>query len=364
MNGARRATAWLAVLLVVPVAGAAPAAASPDPGPTGGYGDGGYGDGVECGDVLTGEHRLTRDLVCAGVGLTLEGTATLDLAGHTLDGGGSGVAFLRTQGPGTGDGSARVHDGVVRGWDHGVREAVGGTTWGNDVERVTFEEVVTVFQNEEPYPGGMTVSMRDSEVTGADVVFALGWSSALQVSGSRLERNDAVAEGGWGDYAFVDCVLVGNPQLVPGSGSQLTLVGNDVRGTHEVVGSGWATATLTGNTFVDNGAVVAGTPLARVVHGNTFEGNRLGVGARGRHRPESPGAWDGPTEVAGNTFVGNHDAIWTSRGADVRLGENVVTRSSGWGIRAPGARDLGGNRAWDNAREPQCTGVVCLGRAS
>ena len=42
-----------------------------------------------------------------------------------------------------------------------------------------------------------------------------------------------------------------------------------------------------------------------------------------------------------------------------QVGGNDVRRSTGWGVCAPGALDLGGNVARNNGSEPQCVGVVC-----
>lgn len=42
------------------------------------------------------------------------------------------------------------------------------------------------------------------------------------------------------------------------------------------------------------------------------------------------------------------------------LTRNVATGNAGVGIRAvAGTRDGGGNRAFDNGRQPQCSGVAC-----
>ncbi|MBO9555960.1 hypothetical protein [Cellulomonas sp.] len=60
-----------------------------------------------------------------------------------------------------------------------------------------------------------------------------------------------------------------------------------------------------------------------------------------------------------NRFRFNGDGILSDAGALLQLGGNAVKRSTGWGIHAPGATDLGGNTARNNGNTPQCVGVVC-----
>lgn len=347
----RRTTArWLAVVLV--------AATGTVGGPALASGASAVHE-VECGDRLTEDSHLTRDLVCGGVGLTLVGGMTLDLAGHTLGGDGTGSAVTLAPGDDEDGRPSAVRGGTVRDWGVGVHDS--GNWRGLVVQEVTFEDVGMAIRDEDSDGGGMHLTMEDSAVVGSDIALNLGWPSSGVVRGSRFEGTDIVAIGD-GSLDLEDCVLVDNRLLgwVVGVAG-LRLVNSDVRGNEEVVGAGWVWATLTGNTFADNAVVVAGTSAGRMVHDNVFRGNGLAVGA---WTPGADDPWLGPTEVVGNTFVRNHDAIRALPGADVRLGDNVVRSSTGWGIYAPGAVDLGGNRAWGNAREPQCTGVVCLRRKS
>jgi hypothetical protein len=352
VTGVRRTTArWVAVVLVVAggtVGGPALAAGA------------GAVDAVTCGDTITEDSSLTQDLECYGVGLTLVGGVTLDLGGHTLGGDGSGSAVVLAPGDDDDDRPSTVRGGTIRDWERGVHDPGGWRALV--VQEVTFEDVATAVRDDDTTANGMFLTMEDSVVVGSDVALSLGWPSRGVVRGSRFERNDVVAVAD-GSLDLEDCVLVDNRVIAwVVDIAFLTLVDSDVRGNEEVVAAEWAWATLRGNTFADNGVVVAPSSGGRTVEDNVFRGNGLAVGARPSSWAEDP--WLGPTQVVGNTFTGNHDAISTWPGADVRLGDNVVTSSTGWGIDAPGAVDLGGNRAWGNAREPQCTGVVCLGRRS
>ncbi|GAB7189837.1 hypothetical protein NUM3379_05430 [Kineococcus sp. NUM-3379] len=97
-----------AAVLLVP---SAPAAAAPGPAPA-----------PRCGAVLTADTTLGADLHCpAGDGLVLAGEGlVLDLAGHTVRGGGTGTG-LRVAAEGV-----RVRDGRVTGWEEAVQVGVDG----------------------------------------------------------------------------------------------------------------------------------------------------------------------------------------------------------------------------------------------
>ena len=58
-------------------------------------------------------------------------------------------------------------------------------------------------------------------------------------------------------------------------------------------------------------------------------------------------------------FVRNGDAVISGLRGDV--GDNVAINNVRRGILAPHATDRGGNVAFGNGTEPQCTGVVCSG---
>ena len=73
------------------------------------------------------------------------------------------------------------------------------------------------------------------------------------------------------------------------------------------------------------------------------------------------GEADFDVTLIGNTFTRNRDGIFL-HGGDERIGthnvgDNNAYRNSRYGIWAPWATDLGGNRARQNGRP--CVGVVC-----
>jgi hypothetical protein len=71
---------------------------------------------VACGDVIAADTVLTKNLTCAGDGLTVTNGATLDLRGHSLRGDGTGVG-IRLARPGA---SMVVTHGTISGFGTGV----------------------------------------------------------------------------------------------------------------------------------------------------------------------------------------------------------------------------------------------------
>jgi Right handed beta helix region len=68
---------------------------------------------LACGDTVTTDVTLTTDLNCPeGVGLYALGPVTIDFAGHSLDGSGTGVAGIW--------GGATLLNGKIQGFDSGV----------------------------------------------------------------------------------------------------------------------------------------------------------------------------------------------------------------------------------------------------
>ena len=333
-------TTILAALLT-----ALPAAASPPPGAA-----------VRCGDTLTGDRYLARNLTCAGTAFTVVAPATLDLRGHTLRGG--DVAFA-VQGEETFQ--FVVRNGRITGFDTVVENDPGSAAWN-----VTFARLAIVGNGTVVHANdwGGPFRIEDSKVVDNTSVFAAERFSDLTVSRSRLVRNDVViasiSDGG--SAAIVDSVLVDNGRLSGFVGvANLGLLRNTIRGSDEVVSPSWWTfVAVTDNTFVDNGVAVSLGSHPGDVQGNTFRHNEVAIAVSA----PAGGIWDGPAQLVGNTLKHNGDGIVAQDGADVSVGDNRALRNSGWGIYAPGATDLGGNVAKGNGREPQCTGVSCGGSRS
>jgi parallel beta-helix repeat protein len=80
-----------------------------------------------CGAVVTEDTTMTRDVAgCSGIGITVSGGATLDMAGHSVTGG-TGA----TSGVAVGE-DAKVRGGSVSGFRNGV-VTDGGTVTGMDL---------------------------------------------------------------------------------------------------------------------------------------------------------------------------------------------------------------------------------------
>lgn len=342
------------------VAGAAPAAAAS-----------GSAVPVRCGDTVTTSAYLAEDLLCGdGQGITLAGSVTLDLRGHTLagpgrDGTGVGVTFDSAVHRVT------VRGGTIRDWPEAMRS--------------TGE------------PGGGTSTVRD--VTFERNGTALGvYFDAYAVVGSRFAGNDVGILGLYGALAmdrtaFADnrvgvtvattrttvkrSWFTGNSTAVYCSESILSVTGTVLRRNDTGIEHWWCSgATIADNRFEENGlAYLADVPsTSDVLTGNTFVGNTTAVLARasmelrrntflrngtGVSAPLEPYGDAMHVLLEGNTFTRNADAVLVETPSTV--GGNVAVQNSGRGLHAPLATDLGGNVAWGNGTDPQCVGVVCTG---
>jgi len=342
---------------------AAPAHAAPAPVPG-------------CGAVLTEDARLTRDLTCpTGDGLVLTDGVTLDLRGHTLRGGGDGTA-LRV--PNLGD--VAVRNGTVRGWGTGLRtddawfEAGGRVV----VDRVTFR--------------GNGVALDTSGVLGAtgkrhDVARSTFVDNGRGMSGvygqahvvrSTFTGNrtgvDVITGGVWledsrlrGNGTGVSCdesgCLVERTHVVGGDvgiavrtfGADVVdsvLADNDVAFDSFAV---WGSSSVERTVFRRNGTGVRTSASNLRLVASTFRGNGTGFTDVGGGGEESF-----VVLLDGNRFERNGDGVVTEQ-PGTSLKGNTAHRNRGWGIYAPAATDLGGNRATGNGRSPQCVGVVCDG---
>ena len=315
------------------------------------------GTAVRCGDVLTGDHHLDRNLTCPGVAFTVVPPATLDLRGHTLRGGDVAFALQATD---MDVFPFDVRNGRITGFGTVVENAWGAFAWNVTLAGLRIDGNGTVAHAND-WGGPLVID--SSKVVDNSTVFALERFADVKVTHSRLIRNDVVISSisDGGSAAFSDSTLVDNRRLSGFVGiANLSLVRNTIAGSEEVVSpSGWTFVTAQDNAFVGNDVAVSLGSLPGNVVGNTFRDNGVGITASA----PSGGIWDGPAQIVGNTLTRNGDGIVTEEGAAVSLGDNRAVRNSGWGIYAPGATDLGGNVAKGNGLEPQCTGVVCPTRS-
>jgi hypothetical protein len=301
---ARVLVAALVTALLGTFALASPAAAAP---PTGQR-------ITHCGQELTnGAAYLGHDLTCA-TGFSIISTddvaasVSLDLRGHRLQGKGSGIGFDVE-----GDVATYAGLSVVNGRvDH----------WG------------TAFQG---FFGG--ISLTNVRVDHNKLALGCG-KAACSITDSVLSQNTVGTTGGDASIEAAHTQFTDN---------QTGMV---------VAGGGTFTSTVTDSVFRANRL---GVRLSDHGFGdfrrNLFVSNRVGVvGAAA-----DGGAADFDVTLIDNTFTRNRDGIFL-HGGDERIGthnvgDNVAYENSRYGIWAPWATDLGGNRAWHNGR--LCVGVVC-----
>ncbi|TQL01901.1 hypothetical protein [Cellulomonas sp. SLBN-39] len=343
--------------------------------------------GPACGDTLTRDTVLTRNLTCpSGDGLWLAPGVTLDLGGKVLAGhdGGNGVVA-----PPSGD--VTVTNGVIAGWRTGLTAddpgydpetgewvELGGTVhvdrvvlrdngtgidgtgrlYGQKklftVDRSTLRGNVTGFATTGGYGSFHRTTLRDNGVA----LYAN--TGGVAVSRSVLRDNDYAFSGGGESGITVTSTAVLDNRI----GFQawfmdsVEITRSEVRGHDvalDIAGDAGYTkvhdTTLTGN---DVAVDVQGSPFE--VRRSTFRKNGVAVRSAENSWPDAP--FDRTAEVTGSTFADGGDGL-VSQFAGMKVGGNTATGNTGRGIHAPGAQDLGGNTARGNGTEPQCVGVVC-----
>lgn len=363
------ATALLVGSLVVaaPAAAATPASTAPP--------------ALACGDRVEGTVVLDRDLVCTGSpGLLLTRGSTLDLGGHTLRGPGTGEAVLVDwAGTEPGTGPVAVVNGTVRDWGTGleIREAevaVRGMTFDHITNGAvsSFNSDVTVDRTTVRRSGGGVSGFFYGSVDVSRSRFVDNRSGVsgshyvpVTVVGSTFERSGGAVSCGESYAQVRRSRFVGNTTAV-----DLDWCGGSQVHENDMVGNG--TAVRTSSPFPHTDTESEGDQIFR----NRFHRNDVALdltlnahlqdnlfthnGTAFRALTQGDLAPVGRIAMERNVFHRNGDAVDVD--TPVRMQHTVATHNSGWGIHAPQAVDLGGNVAWGNGREPQCTGVVCAGR--
>jgi hypothetical protein len=321
---------------------------------------------VRCGDVITADTTLDSDLTCASDGLTLADTATVDLAGHTIQGADAGVG-IKLGFPAPSDfAGARIHGGTIRGFFYGI-EADGPR--GTVVHDMLLE--------------GNGIGFRCNYAPECRITSSEGRNNQ---TGIRFEAVDAGCESGshvTGNYfhhnAFGVRYAGCNGTITDNRVERNTEVGVDIEDHGRV--------RVSANWIARNGGTGVYAEYQATVH---VEGNRItrnagnGVhldGGNGPYAPEgevrenrvdrnggdgvrTTNVWDRDTVVEGNRTERNGDD-----GIDVDVGEfggPITVRANraffnfDLGIEAdPGTFDGGGNRARHNGNPAQCAGVSC-----
>lgn len=366
---------------------------------------------VGCGDTVTTDAVVTRDLVCTGVALTIAADdVVLDLGGHTVSTNGP-----TPEGKGIVIGAGRtlrnvtVQHGSVSRYPTGIAMTdvvdvtvanvavsaglVDTGVWGihgDHAVDVRLRGVTVNTFHPFDFQHGSSVSITGSIISGDQargVARCGGDSSCVIESGSLhvsvLGCYDGVTEATSSavsirsdDLSVVnlgsscDTVTVRDSDvnlLEEMTAEQSYLSGNVVTQERGIVF--WESFDVIGNTF--SGGASSGLHVMAgggVVSGNTFTGNR-GNGVL--VRPASDEAPVGPLEISGNRFEGNGIGRdeWTgldgirvesaAPGSVIRVTGNQTRYNARYGINAePGlVVDGGGNRS---SGDPLgCRGVVC-----
>lgn len=360
----------VAVLAGVTLVLAAPAQAAPVPAapaaPT---------PVTECGQTVTGSAYLARDLVCSGEGVRVAGGGVLDLRGRTLQAASrsnTGVALL-------GEGDAEVRNGRITGFYQavyaagpGAKTVRGVTAEGNVLGVAAYGDMFDENQAE--------VRIIGSTLTGNNTGVSTAYLRLVEITGSTLRGNNWCADVAWSGTAVVTRSTFEDNELGLVCGVTCTVERSTFRSnTYEGVFQDAGDLTVRGSTFADNGTgYVASFSTARIDR-STFTGNDVGVRSNAGLALELTGSTftgngtgytgevgtpgTAPDTLTDNRFVRNGDGI-VSDDTDLALGDNTATRNTGWGIHAPNATDLGGNRASGNGNDPQCVGVDCAGSVS
>lgn len=338
---------------------------------------------VRCGDTLTRDTVLKRDLTCAGDGLTLSPGVRLDLDGHRLrgDGTGTGVRALGSNG-------AALRDGRIVGWNHGL-EFEGETPYPDQrltIDKVTFEDapvsvvaaVTTVNRSsfvrsdlaiyENIFTADRTTFDRSSTVGELNTVTIR--RSTVRAAGVAVDENNRVA--------VIDSTLdgTGAPREAVGCFGTRSIVRSTIRDYATPLYTYDICPTLVdGSSFTDNpgGALLSpeGGPASvyLVVTDSTFRRNLFGVKGSGVSVTSSTFDRNGVgvqlTDGDGSVVASSTFTRQTGSGVLVDDGRASVggvraDRNQGYGIYAPGAVDLGGNSAEDNVLG-DCVGVTCAG---
>jgi parallel beta-helix repeat protein len=297
---------------------------------------------VGCGDTVTEDVTLNTNLLCPqmpGLVIGADGV-TINLAGHTLNGGISGTIGIDNQ---AGYDDVTVRNGSVIGWSTAI---VAHDALRNRILNVDTSALNTAIE----FDGGHGHLVRNSE--------ALGRVSGIESKGSHaLEVAHSSARGslGRGMNLSGDGVrVVGNEVIFPGGTAVdqqgIRLVGSVARIARNRVG-GWAWG----------GIVVAGSHNA-LVENEVFDS----VLPPFTDPPDSIGdgifvsAFSVRTLLRGNNLHDNEGDGIETQDPTSRLRDNTANDNGDFGIdAAPGVTDLGGNSASGNGNPLQCRNVAC-----
>jgi PKD repeat protein len=368
---------------------------------------------VRCGDVITADAVVTKDLVCpGGVGLTIAASnVVLDLGGHTIRADGPAAARKGiVVAAGRTIRNITIRNGAVSRFQTGVEmvdvAGVNVTNFavsaspmtqaslpgivGDRARDVRLRSVTVNAFHPFGFDHGSTVAITGSTISGNQA--ARGVATCANKSVCTIERSSVTlyglqcyngSEENSGAVSVVDdsqvsivhfgtnceTATVANSDvslLEHADAEQTYITGNRVSGNYNL--ELWVSFTVTGNVF--SGSAWHGVMITSgrgVVKGNTFVEN----GKNGLAVKETFGDPIGPLDISDNEFVRNGldgdaevgmDGLAVEQmapGSFVKVSNNRTTGNARYGINAePGsvAESVGNTSSGDRMG---CRGVVC-----
>lgn len=326
-----------------------------------------------CGATLTTDAYLTSDLTCTGQkGLTIGGNIRLDLRNHKLTGPGSssnseGIAILNGYKP-------QVSNGTVQNWGIGILfdDPYDLATGSPTVTNVSFRSNSTgialgtyaqwVIDKSKFLNNGTGVgSGFNAHATITNSIFR-GNQTAVYIDDSGVTLSTSVVDRNttgvycYEAYCELSGVTITNNQVGASIGfiGPLKITRSIIAGNAAgVVSSLLTTVDLTYNAFTRNKTAVTLAEGYGTIFRNSFTSNDIGIASVYAYE-----AADVSRTIEANVAINNGDAFYLT-GAGDKLKANTAKRNHRFGIYAPHAIDLGGNKASGNRANPQCVGVVC-----
>jgi hypothetical protein len=324
---------------------------------------------VKCGDKISADIVLTKNLKCSGDALHIvvstENTVRINLNGYSIKGDGTGTAFetvlFRPSG-------SQISGKLV---------VTGGT--GGKVGTVT--GFASVFIGANPSGGG--VGLQNLTFTNLRLKSNTNWMYGRAMDDVVVKNTNFIDTGNGGAYTDGGTVTVRNSKFVrSGISSASESYGYLYKNTFIEGGfaGGYAsTVVATGNSFQDCDKGISMNlawhePMK--VDGNKFERCRIGLELNGL---------TGPVSVKGNSFVENTqiamsfsslahqdltiannkflrnvgDGLTGTGAGPTRVTGNLAVGNGALGLNTPGVTDGGRNVARDNGDPNQCVGVAC-----
>jgi nitrous oxidase accessory protein NosD len=306
--------------------------------------------GVHCGDTITTNITLTRDLNCTGDGLRIadprnvRASLTLNLAGHSIKGNGTGAGVV------AGSYYLTVTNGTITGFAQGVdnRSAL------VNLARMKISRTNTWLSTHYGY----RATVVDSRFVDAGPGSAYG-SSPLRVTNSQFIRSSIVSGSQSNTSVF-------NSQFTDGNitAAWLWAGGNVINSCQAGAVAGFdigkyraGVADVSGNTI--RGCAV-GINLTSPDSDSTIEGNLLSSNGIGLQYQATNTLRT--LQINGNVLTKNAgDGVLGTGDGAVIITANSASNNGELGINVGGAHvtDGGANTATDNGTTPACIGVVC-----